>query len=94
MAAQPQVFHATSGIAHAQEQEKTLGFSPGLPPCREVLNSKHPVSESPLLPARSLGQGLLPHRAGLAWLRGADHEAQTFLFDTFPPSPLVRKLEG
>lgn len=43
-----------------------MGFSPGLPPCREVLGSKHPTSDSPPLPTCSLGQGLLSCRAGLA----------------------------
>lgn len=47
---------ATPGIAHAPEWEKTLGYIPELPPCREVLSSKHPMSQSPTLPTHSLGQ--------------------------------------
>lgn len=39
------VDYAMSGIVHTREQEKTLGFSPGVPPCRELLSSKSPMSK-------------------------------------------------
>lgn len=69
---------ATSGIVHAPEQERTLGSSPGVPPCREVLSSKSPVSEAPLLSPHSRSQGSLTYRAGLA-ARSGPEGSNTFI---------------
>lgn len=79
-----------SGIVHTREQEKTLGFSPGVPPCRELLSSKSPMSKAPLLSPSSLSQGFLTYRA--AWLQGVEQRAQMFLFGISPLSPMVRKV--
>lgn len=85
----------TPGIAHARERKKTLGFIPGLPPCREVLSSEHPMNTpAPLARACSC--------TGLALLQGVGQEAEAplllllffILFGIIPPSPHLSSEAG